>query len=344
MPPPWLGTRPLPLRPDGYGQAQPTPPELDPRRFTLPDTLAPLPGDGFASVVEQVPAEVLARSTWAAGCPVGPDDLAYVQLTFWGFDDQRHTGELLLNRSVADDVVGVFRTLYESGFRSRSCGSHTRSELDAHPTGDGNNTESFVCRPTTGSTSTFSQHAYGLAIDLDPFQNPYTNGDLVLPELASSYLDRDDVRPGMITPDGVVVRAFESIEVDLGRHLALAQGLPALQPERSLSSSTTASWPKCSAHCAGTASKRQSLTVGVGPELEQQPHHRDVAVAGGRVQPGLPLLVGGDVGAGCGGRRPSRARRRGVRRPAGRGRPPTPPALVVTPPRPGPPRRPRGRR
>ena len=78
------------------------------------------------------------------------------------------------------------------------------------PTGDGNNTGAFVCRPTVGST-TYSQHAYGLAIDIDPFQNPYTNGELVLPELASSYLDRDHVRPGMITPDGVVVRAFASI-------------------------------------------------------------------------------------------------------------------------------------
>jgi hypothetical protein len=211
VPPPWLGTRPLPLRPDGYGQAQPTPPELDPRRFTLPDTLAPLPGDGFASVIEKVPAEVLARSTWAPGCPVAADDLAYVQLTFWGFDDQRHTGELLLNRTVADFVVGVFRSLYAKRFPFEELRVTTRSELDAHPTGDGNNTESFVCRPSTGSTRRFSQHASGLAIDLDPFQNPYTNDDLVLPELASAYLDRDDVRPGMITSDGVVVRAFGSI-------------------------------------------------------------------------------------------------------------------------------------
>ncbi len=211
VPPPWLGTRPLPLRPDGYGRAQATPPELDPRRFTLPDTLAPLPGGGFASVIEKPPADVLARSTWVPGCPIDADDLAYVRLTFWGFDDRRHTGELLLNRSVADDVVGVFRTLYEKRFPFEELRVTPRSELDAHPTGDGNNTESFVCRPTTGSTTTYSQHAYGLAIDLDPFQNPYTKDDLVLPELASAYLDRDRLRPGMITPDGVVVRAFESI-------------------------------------------------------------------------------------------------------------------------------------
>jgi hypothetical protein len=210
VPPPWLGTRPLPLRPDGYGQAQPTPPELDPRRFTLPDTVPPLPGDGFASVVATVPARVLARSTWEPACPVSADDLAYVRLAFWGFDDRRHTGELLLNRSVARDVVAVFRKLYRARFPFEELRVTSRSELEAPPTGDGNNTGAFVCRPTVGST-TYSQHAYGLAFDIDPFQNPYTNGDLVLPELASSYLDRDHVRPGMITPDGVVVRAFAAI-------------------------------------------------------------------------------------------------------------------------------------
>ncbi|HET6939044.1 MAG TPA: M15 family metallopeptidase [Nocardioides sp.] len=210
VPPTWLGTRPLPLRPDGYGQVQPTPPELDPRRFTLPDTVAPLPGDGFAAVVETVPDHVLARSTWEPACPVAADDLAYVRLAFWGFDDRRHTGELLLNRAVAGDVVRVFHRLYRARFPFEELRVTTRSDLEAPPTGDGNNTGAFVCRPTVGS-STYSQHAYGLAIDIDPFQNPYVKGDLVLPELASSYLDRGHVRPGMITPDGVVVRAFAAI-------------------------------------------------------------------------------------------------------------------------------------
>jgi hypothetical protein len=190
---------------------RPTPKELDPRRFTLPDTVPQLRGDGFRSVVEPVPAHVLARSTWQPGCPVAAADLAYVQLAFWGFDDQRHTGELLVHRSVAEDLVSVFRRLYDARFPFEELRITTRAELDAAPTGDSNGTGVFVCRPATGSTTTFSQHAYGLAIDLDPFQNPYVKGDLVLPELASAYLDRTHVRPGMITPDGVVVQAFESI-------------------------------------------------------------------------------------------------------------------------------------
>jgi hypothetical protein len=78
----------------------------------------------------------------------------------------------------------------------------TAAELDAPPTGDGNNTGSFVCRPTRGSTQ-WSDHASGRAIDINPFHNPYVKGDLVHPELASVYADRDDIRPGMLTADDV---------------------------------------------------------------------------------------------------------------------------------------------
>ncbi len=141
---------------------------------------------------------------------MGRDDLAWVRLTFWGFDDARHTGELLVNRAVARDLVRVFRELYAERFPIEEMRITRRDEQTAPPTGDGNNTGAFNCRPTRG-TSTFSQHAYGLAVDLNPFQNPYVKGDVVLPELASAYVDRDRVRPGMITADGVVVRAFTAI-------------------------------------------------------------------------------------------------------------------------------------
>jgi hypothetical protein len=86
----------------------------------------------------------------------------------------------------------------------------TQQDVDAPPTGDGNGTAAYVCRPTVGATS-WSAHAYGLAIDVNPFNNPYRKGDLVLPELASSYLDRSWRRPGMVFPGDAVTRAFEDI-------------------------------------------------------------------------------------------------------------------------------------
>jgi hypothetical protein len=50
-----------------------------------------------------------------------------------------------------------------------------------------------------------------VAVDINPFQNPYRHGDLVLPEKASAYLDREWVRPGMIRPGDVVTSAFAEI-------------------------------------------------------------------------------------------------------------------------------------
>ncbi|WP_246050982.1 M15 family metallopeptidase [Nocardioides guangzhouensis] len=201
----------LPRTADGFGEVRPTPAVMRVRRWNTPDTVAPLPGTGFtARVVSPAPADVIARSTWRPGCPVGKQDLAWVRMAYRGFDGARHSGEMLVNASVADDVVGVFRRLYRARFPIESMGITTKADQDAPPTGDGNVTGAFACRPVRGST-TFSQHAYGLAIDLDPFQNPYHRGDLVLPELASSYLDRGWVRPGMITPDGPAVRAFAAI-------------------------------------------------------------------------------------------------------------------------------------
>ncbi len=208
--PDWLGTRELPLRPDGLGEVMDTPPELRDRRLPPPEHL-PRPGsDVFDARITTVPDDVAARSTWHPACPVDLDDLRYVTLTFWGFDDRAHTGELLVHERAAQDLVGVFRTLYEQRFPIEEMRVVAADELDAPPTGDGNNTTAFVCRNTVEG-SNWSQHAYGLAVDINPFHNPYARGEVVIPELASVYLDRDDHRPGMIRPGDAVTDAFGDI-------------------------------------------------------------------------------------------------------------------------------------
>jgi hypothetical protein len=206
----------LPEAASGYGEARPTPRVMRVRRWNLPDSIPMLPGAGFQAIVASpAPSQVIARSTWQPGCPVGKDDLAWLRMTYWGFDNARHSGELLVNGSAAGDLVAVFRQLYGAKFPIESMGIATLEDLDAPPTGDGNVTGSFVCRPIRGGTE-FSQHAYGLAVDLNPFQNPYHRGDVVLPELASAYLDRGWLRPGLITPQGPAFRAFASIGWEWG--------------------------------------------------------------------------------------------------------------------------------
>ena len=212
--PDWLGTRVLPLAADGFGERLPTPPELVDRRLMtppLPDPAPPPPDDErFVADVGPVPSAVLERSTWTEACPVGVDELRYVTVRHFGFDGRVHVGELIVHADVAEDVVAVFDALHAARFPLEEVRVIRTDELSAPPTGDGNVTSAFVCRPTVGGTR-WSEHAYGRAIDLNPFHNPYVRGDLVIPELAGAYVDRTDVRPGMIVAGDAVTEAFASV-------------------------------------------------------------------------------------------------------------------------------------
>ena len=81
---------------------------------------------------------------------------------------------------------------------------------------DGDMTASFSCRqavpsPCTGGTGTgsWSEHAYGLAVDLNPVENPYVGCGMTRDKTALSYLDRSKLRKGMVTP--AVIRVFASV-------------------------------------------------------------------------------------------------------------------------------------
>ena len=208
--PDWLGTRLLPLRPDGHGEVQPTPPELIDRQLGTVDLLDSPSSSQFESTIEEIPADVLARSSWREGCPVAPEDLRYLTMSHYGFDGEFHTGEMIVNAAVAEDVVEVFAALHGARYPIEQMRVIRADEVDDHPTGDWNETTAFVCRPAVGSEN-WSQHAFGLAIDVNPFHNPYQRGDLVIPELASAYTDRGHVRPGMVFDGDVIVEAFADI-------------------------------------------------------------------------------------------------------------------------------------
>jgi hypothetical protein len=207
-----IGASPLPLRPDGFGRVIPTPPLLRDRRLTTPDRLTPPRGGRFAATVGPVTPAIRQRmgESWSPGCPVALVRLRYVTVSFRGFDGKPHTGELVVAARVATDVVSAFRRLYALRFPIEEMRLPTTADLRAKPTGDGNNTAAYVCRPARGQTS-FSAHAYGTAIDINPFQNPEVRRDLVLPELASAYKDRSWRRPGMFLPGSPQVAAFTGL-------------------------------------------------------------------------------------------------------------------------------------
>lgn len=165
----------------------------------------------FTGVVSTVTAADLP-STYRPGCPVGPADLRMLHVSFWGFDGQPHLGTMVVNASVANAVLSVFSTLYAERFPIRKMQPvDAYGGSDAASTAD-DNTAGFNCRYAVApGPPSWSAHAYGDAIDVDPFENPYIEGGQVQPAGASSYADRADVRPGMAEPGGQLVDAFAAV-------------------------------------------------------------------------------------------------------------------------------------
>ncbi len=158
----------------------------------------------------------LAARFWQPGCPVPLAQLRVLTVRHWGFDGRPHTGRLVVNRDVAVPLAGVFRKLYALRFPIR----HLRLDDMYGPARDrprdGDVSGSFECRqavpsPCTGGTGngSWSNHAYGHAIDLNPRENPYVGCGRTRDPTRERYLDRSRHRKGMVTP--AVVRAFRSI-------------------------------------------------------------------------------------------------------------------------------------
>ena len=107
-------------------------------------------------------------------------------------------------------ILGVFERLFERRFPIRRVRLVDRYDADDRASMRHDNTSAFNCRYVSGTT-TWSQHAYGRAIDINPVENPYVVGSRVSPRRGRAYLDRSDVRPGMVVRRGVVWRAFRRI-------------------------------------------------------------------------------------------------------------------------------------
>jgi hypothetical protein len=180
---------------------------------------APLPASAsFESSVRSLPAPMKERlrdgGFWHRGCPVGLSGLRLLSVTYRGFDGRSHRGQLVVNRRAGRPLAGVFRRLYANRFPIR----HMRFADFYGPRRERPEdvTASFECRqavpsPCTGGrgTGTWSMHAYGLAIDINPRENPYVGCGQSRDPTAQSYRDRSRRRPGMI--GGRTVRAFATI-------------------------------------------------------------------------------------------------------------------------------------
>jgi hypothetical protein len=174
--------------------------------------VAASPPPPFRAVIRALtPAERadMTPSVWRRGCPVPLEGLRHVSLPFIGFGGRPRRGALVVNASAARDVVAAFRALYRARFPIRRMQPIQRYGGNDFRSIEADNTSAFNCRAATGSSS-WSNHAYGLAIDINPIENPYVSGGRTSHRASVPFLDRSPYRKGMAVEGGALVRAFDA--------------------------------------------------------------------------------------------------------------------------------------
>lgn len=140
------------------------------------------------------------------------DELRYVHVLHYDFDGTMTEGELICNAAIADDLLDIFYELYRNEYQIEKIRLIDEYNGDDTASMEDNNTSCFNYRVVEGSTS-LSKHAYGLAIDVNPFYNPYItyNGDgtqKVSPAAAEAYADRNINFPYKIDESDLCYKLF----------------------------------------------------------------------------------------------------------------------------------------
>ncbi len=149
-------------------------------------------------------------TSWRPGCPVRIGDLRLLRASYRGFDGATHQGVLVVNVDAVPAVVAALRSLFDARFPIRRMRLVEGYGADDDRSMAADNTSAFNCRRVTGS-GTWSEHAYGRAIDVDPLENPEIRGSVVSPPGGAAYVDRSRRAPGMIHAGDATVRAFAAV-------------------------------------------------------------------------------------------------------------------------------------
>ena len=149
----------------------------------------------------RVEAVTPAMVNWDARrlCPVQPVALRRVWVSYIDLQGAAHDGSVIVRQDVAARVQRIFMTLYNWRFRIMAMAP--MSVNMAGQTDMSIVTAGYQCRPVAG-TKVWSEHASGLAIDVNPLQNPMIRGSLVDPAPATLWLNRSHYRIGMIHAEG----------------------------------------------------------------------------------------------------------------------------------------------
>ena len=153
--------------------------------------------------------------------PKCPDDIRkrqrLVTVKYYSSDKLIHRGQLVIDVDLKNDIKKVFALTLKEHFPIYSVIPISAKRFrkdnrwDDELSMGANNTSAFNYREITGG-GRLSNHAYGRAIDINTFFNPYIKGNIILPR-GATY---DPKIEGTFTADNPIVREFIRLGWDWG--------------------------------------------------------------------------------------------------------------------------------
>ncbi len=129
--------------------------------------------------------------------------LTLISVEYYSFDDRLHKGQLVVNKKAAKDIEEIFNFIKESKFPIAKVIPAVKFNWDDDASMNDNNTVAFNYRKVKGS-KVLSAHSYGMAIDINPLQNPHIKGKVIQPAKGKYNVNAS----GTIIRDSKLVKEF----------------------------------------------------------------------------------------------------------------------------------------
>ena len=159
--------------------------------------------------------EIFSRmkgKSYPSNCTVSREKLRYLKVLHYTADGYIRLGEMVVNRAISQDVLDIFKILFENRYPIEKMVLIDNYRADDEKSMSDNNSSAFNFRFVQG-TQVLSNHSHGMAVDINPLYNPYvvkTNkGTLVSPKAGLPYADRKQKFLYKISADDLCVQAFK---------------------------------------------------------------------------------------------------------------------------------------
>lgn len=141
---------------------------------------------------QPIPDDVFRRmqgKSFPKHCTIKRSDLRYLHVLHINKEGKAQVGEMVCNKAISADLIDIFRQLYDARYPIERMVLIDEYGADDERSMAANNTTCFNFRLVTGSRTKVSKHGLGMAVDLNPFDNPYVKDKVIKPHGAKKQPD-----------------------------------------------------------------------------------------------------------------------------------------------------------